>query len=259
MTTLASVELARERGHDPATALGRFRKCVEVCSGPDPHDRVVANAIARRKVAGGRKRSCGPRQPDARDWANPIVRRGVDRLDPGERLVANSIVSSATSRRAKQSSGAASTGGWLWAIARATNYSARPRSGRPLFREALVREGCWGPWCRSQCRRGGVRRMLPREGMRPLEMAPALPFVAKHKSALPRANRLGCGSNGVRSECPDSLMIRESGRRHGPIFGRVRAHWRPLEKATARSDAAGPPECPRFLSMKRRPARVMTS
>jgi hypothetical protein len=49
-------------------------------------------------------------------------------------------------------------------------------------------------------------------------------------------------------------MIRESGRRHGPIFGRVRAHWRPLEKATARSDAAGPPECPRFLSMKRRPA-----
>jgi hypothetical protein len=64
----------------------------------------------------------------------------------------------------------------------------------------------------------------------------------------------GCGSNGVRSECPDSLMIRESGRRHGPIFGRVRAHWRPLEKATARSDAAGPPECPRFLSMKRRPA-----
>ena len=68
------------------------------------------------------------------------------------------------------------------------------------------------------------------------------------------ASRGGCGSNGVRSECPDSLMIRESGRRHGQIFGRVRAHWRPLEKATARSDAAGPPECPRFLSMKRRPA-----
>jgi hypothetical protein len=29
----------------------------------------------------------------------------------------------------------------LWAKARATNYSARPRSGRPLFGEALAREG----------------------------------------------------------------------------------------------------------------------
>src|ERR1019366_764267 len=38
------------------------------------------------------------------------------------------------------------------------------------------------------------------------------------------------------------------------IFGRVRAHWRPLEKETARSDAAAPPEFPRFLSMKLRPA-----
>src|ERR1035437_503246 len=140
MTTLASVELARERGHDPATALGRFRKCVEVCSGPDPHDRVVANAIARRKVAGGRKRSCGPRQPDARDWANPIVRRGVDRLDPGEGLVANSIVSSATSRRAKQSSGAASTGGWLWAIARAGRVQPTPTCRRALSQKALVRQ-----------------------------------------------------------------------------------------------------------------------
>ena len=59
---------------------------------------LVANAIARREAAGGRKRSCGPRQPDARDWA----------------------------------------------IAQATNYSARPRSGRPLIGEAIVREGCAG-------------------------------------------------------------------------------------------------------------------
>jgi hypothetical protein len=38
--------------------------------GPDLDDRVVANAIAGRDAAGGQKRSCGPRQPDARDWAN---------------------------------------------------------------------------------------------------------------------------------------------------------------------------------------------
>ena len=31
--------------------------------------------------------------------------------------------------------------GCLWAIAGATGYSARLRSGRPLFGEALVREG----------------------------------------------------------------------------------------------------------------------
>jgi hypothetical protein len=37
-------------------------------------DRCVANAIARRKVAGGRKRPCGPRQPDARDWAGACAR-----------------------------------------------------------------------------------------------------------------------------------------------------------------------------------------
>src|ERR1035437_4785370 len=106
----------------------------------------------------------------------------------------------------------------------------------------------------SERRRLRLGRSLLAPSERPGITALALPSVAKHKSALPRANRLGCGSNGVRSECPDSLMIRESGRRHGPIFGRVRAHWRPLEKATARSDAAGPPECPQFLSMKRRPA-----
>jgi hypothetical protein len=35
-------------------------------------------------------------------------------------------------------------------------YSARPRSGRPLFGEAIAREGLCGPWRRSQCRRGGA-------------------------------------------------------------------------------------------------------
>ncbi len=35
-------------------------------------------------------------------------------------------------------------GARFWAQARATNYSARPRSGRPLFGEALAREGQCG-------------------------------------------------------------------------------------------------------------------
>ena len=41
-------------------------------------------------------------------------------------------------------SGAARRRACLWAIAQATNYSARPRSGRPLIGEAIVREGCAG-------------------------------------------------------------------------------------------------------------------
>jgi hypothetical protein len=36
-------------------------------------DRNVAKAIARRAPAGGEKRSCGPRQRHARDWANAQV------------------------------------------------------------------------------------------------------------------------------------------------------------------------------------------
>jgi hypothetical protein len=50
----------------------------------------------------------------ARRLAGPAF--GDEGVAPDERIVANSIVSSATSRRAKQSSGAASMGGWLWAI-----------------------------------------------------------------------------------------------------------------------------------------------
>jgi hypothetical protein len=54
-------------------------------------------------------------------------------------------------------------------------------------------------------------------------------------------------------------MIRESGRRRGPIFGRRKGSLEALEKTTARSDATRPPECPWFLSMKRRPALVARS
>ena len=43
-----------------------------------------------------------------------------------------------------------------WAQARATNYLARSRSGRPLFGEALVPEAWCGQWRRSRCRRSGA-------------------------------------------------------------------------------------------------------
>ena len=41
---------------------------------PDRGARFVANAIARREAAGEWKRSCGPRQPDGRDWAKSKLR-----------------------------------------------------------------------------------------------------------------------------------------------------------------------------------------
>jgi hypothetical protein len=79
-------------------------------------------------------------------------------------------------------------GACSWAKARATGYSARSRSGRPLFGEALVREAWRGTWCRSQCRRGGVRRVLPRGSMRPVRSEPALGCVAMRKSAPTRTS-----------------------------------------------------------------------
>ena len=60
------------------------------------------------------------------------------------------------------SSAAAPADACLWAISQATHYSPRSRSGRPLFREALVREGSCGTWSR----RAAVRRMFPRESAR---------------------------------------------------------------------------------------------
>jgi hypothetical protein len=54
------------------------------------------------------------------------------------------------------------SGARVWAIAQVTGYSARSRSGRPHFREALAR-GWRGPWRQLRCRRLGVRRVLPRE------------------------------------------------------------------------------------------------
>ena len=56
--------------------------------------------------------------------------------------VADSIVSSATSRRAKQSSGAASTGGWLWANALVRRGVDRVRSGRFLCRPSDRQPRC---------------------------------------------------------------------------------------------------------------------
>jgi hypothetical protein len=80
----------------------------------------------------------------------------------------------------------------IWAIARATGYSARPRSGRPLFGEAIARERGCGPWRRSQCRRGGVRRMLPRDRERAASSALTHPCVAKRKPAPPLADTPRC-------------------------------------------------------------------
>jgi hypothetical protein len=52
----------------------------------DPRYGSVANAIARRDAAGGQKRSCGRRQPDAPDWAKAIVRRSAHRARSGRAL-----------------------------------------------------------------------------------------------------------------------------------------------------------------------------
>ena len=73
-----------------------------------------------RAIRSRRMRSCAP------------ASAGLDRR---ARVVANAIVSSATSRRAKQSSGAASTGGWLWAIALVRHRRRRAGSGRLLRRQ----------------------------------------------------------------------------------------------------------------------------
>ena len=53
------------------TGRARIRSCATAPIGLDPGERFVAEAITRRTPAGGRNRSCGPPQADARDWANP--------------------------------------------------------------------------------------------------------------------------------------------------------------------------------------------
>jgi hypothetical protein len=100
------------------------------------------------------KRRVGHRKPSRRrcSHANPqargAVRSGRKQKRPG---------TGAHKRRQCR------LGARIWAIAGATGYSARPSSGRPLFGEAIAREGLCGPWRRSQCRRGGVRRLPPRD------------------------------------------------------------------------------------------------
>jgi hypothetical protein len=48
----------------------------------DRYERLVANAIAGRDAAGRQKRSCGPRQPDARDWAKAQALRSASAAYP---------------------------------------------------------------------------------------------------------------------------------------------------------------------------------
>ena len=105
----------------------------------------------------------GPRRSPRR-----VARRRAARADPG----VLTLKSGSTAASIRQTDASASHGRrrprvadrtCLWAIAGATGYSARPRSGRLLFGEALVPEAWCGPWRRSRCRRGGVRRVLPRD------------------------------------------------------------------------------------------------
>ena len=62
------------------------------------------------------------------------------RAAPGRCRRPQAVVQSAPTH-GKQHSGQRKSGDRFWAQARATNYWARPRSGRPLFGEALAREG----------------------------------------------------------------------------------------------------------------------
>jgi hypothetical protein len=64
-----SWQSTRPLGARPALGRGRLHSSGAGVAEPDHDASYVANAIARREAAGGQKRSCGPRQPDARDWA----------------------------------------------------------------------------------------------------------------------------------------------------------------------------------------------
>src|ERR1039458_10729080 len=56
-----------------ALAAGRMRSSVAVPIPSESGARFVAKAVTWREAAGGRKRSCGPRPPGARDWAKASV------------------------------------------------------------------------------------------------------------------------------------------------------------------------------------------
>ena len=82
----------------------------------------------------------------------------------------------------------------MWAQARAPNYSARPRSGRPLFGEALARKGQCEPWRRSRCRRGvGFDARF-----HAIAQVRAVGFTAPDRGALAYA---ACGVRRTASRC----------------------------------------------------------
>ena len=65
----------------------------------------------------------------------------------------------------------------------------------------------------------------------------------------------GCGSNGVRSECSDLLVVQKTGRREDLVFASATALCRPGE-GEACSDAATPPGYHWLLPMEQRPAKA---
>jgi hypothetical protein len=125
---------------------------------PDPTSgrSLPASATAQDGASGAaRRRACL--------WANAIVSCAADPGRPGRALRRQRDRAKRGARRRKAIARPRQPDARYWAQARATNHSARPRSGRPLIGEAIVREGGCGRGCRSQCRPGGVRRMLPRD------------------------------------------------------------------------------------------------
>ena len=132
----------------PALAPGRLRSSAAARIRHGVGDRLVANAIVRREAAGRRKRSCGPSQPDARDWAiASVAARARSRADvrsrsrvctsePRARSQGKSASDARGPRDARVSSGAVTSTGrsryraHLAASRRLAKSHKRPRRGR---------------------------------------------------------------------------------------------------------------------------------
>jgi hypothetical protein len=144
------------------------------CSRPDPEDPSHRPKLAQKQTT-TRKRHL-PLSPQDTDDAPRLAYASAPIARPAAGPASGESESSRSAR--------------VWAIAGATGYSARPSSGRPLFGEAIAREGLCGPWRRSQCRRGGVRRLPPREGMRPRAADAGAPVRGKAQVAPGRLGPL---------------------------------------------------------------------
>ena len=138
------------RGSSPASAAGAspgIRRRQRRSPGRSPSAR--SERPTRRLC-----RSDETRAPDERDpleasgrcgWRESSKRSSAS-VGAGAPFRGIALARPEQARESKQSCRAQAGHVWMWAIARATGYSARPRSGRPLFGEALAREGSCGPW-----------------------------------------------------------------------------------------------------------------